>query len=178
MTDTQVLTDAEIDGAYLGVDHGPVTPFIRYRIRAVERAVLAKCVKFTDGTYAVFRDGYPVIPEAEARERERRSWDAAVRYFFPRTDAPNGPHYWRGEVGNASVMDKFCVDGERDRRYPSLLPQSPSPLVLSTGKWTKMGNGYWDLECDGVSGGWTTPHIKTAADADALASWLRKHGER
>ena len=152
----QVLTDAEIREIWVR-PHQTFTPrpFLE-NARAVEAAVLAKCVKFTDGSYAHFRDGKPVVSEVEARERERR---AAV---------------WGNRIYSLSTP----FEEQLDARYPSLKPVEPPPLVLSTGRYRKpRGNVLWQHDLTPVSyNTCATPHCETPADARALADWLEKYG--
>lgn len=140
--------------------------------RAVEAATLAKlgvrwAVDSMHGTEPPFR--VIGVPEAEARERERKAWDAAIACF-----------------GNASgrLYDSRKFYPDRDLAYPSLLPKTPPPLKLSTGTWTRVLpkeqnlRGPWNFDAGTHGGaGYETPLIATAADADALAAWLRQHGE-
>jgi hypothetical protein len=114
------------------------------------------------------------VPEVEAREREREAyecgWDEVDRQY---------------RVGvRGSTMHAKCV--MRDRRYPSLRPQTPPSLVLSTGVWTRRLDEVdaWErqwkprsLDADCRATGYAEPMIRTAADADALATWLRQYGE-
>lgn len=58
-----------------------------------------------------------------------------------------------------------------DRKYPSLTPPEPPPLVLSTGTWKRDANGTWWDERDSS---WM--RCAKVSDARALADWLAKYG--
>ena len=114
MTD-KVLTDEKIEALMC-----PSYTMLGFA-RAVEAAVLAKCVKFTDGSYAHFRDGHPVVSEVEARERERRAFVIGWN---------------RGTLWSCKAPDCATQESEKNACYPSLKPVEPPPLVLETGVWT------------------------------------------
>ena len=61
--------------------------------------------------------------------------------------------------------------------YPSLPPQSPPPLILSTGRWTRKGIGCWSYVFGEAFGSlFDTPRCRTISDARALAKWLEQYG--
>ena len=153
MTDN-VLTRDELHAAYRAGGPEGLTHY--ERLALVEAAVLAKCVHIK----SVYGEGYITgyVPEAECRERERKAWGSGANWgrAYARTNSTHP---------RAAVLDAY---------YPSLTP--PEPLVLSTGTWTyQRSDMRWQLSgedryfC-------ATPTCKTAADADALAAWLRKYG--
>jgi hypothetical protein len=162
MTD-RVLTDGELIEAAM---MGDTTIAVNIeRLRAVERAVLASLYDGKAPAEIAFKivnsmGGYQVmascVPEAEARTREREA-----AYFV---------------LGYVGRSDRQAMD-EVDRRYPSVLPKAPPPLVLSTGTWVEQREDMrWQLRGEDryfVM----TPTCATAADADALAAWLRQYGE-
>ena len=130
--------------------------------RAVEAAVLAKCVKFTDGSYAHFRDGKPVVSEVEARERERRAFVCGWHNIAER---------------DVSGLTGRTLERSVDKAYPSLKPVEPPPLVLSTGTWQKIASASGWM-CGGRPNIVGTPWCAIAADARALAEWLEKWGDK
>ena len=86
----RVLTDREIGGiAENGqiVKWPPSNGWYFDFARAVEAAVMGKLVLLSDGSYAVFRDGKPLVTEREARNRER---DAVVHWCQEKTLLPPG----------------------------------------------------------------------------------------
>jgi len=124
------LTDAELEAAYVARTNRHHAD----ALRAVQDAVLAKW-------------------EVEAREAERRGWDACFRHEL-----------------------RHCDDGvrkinaaERDRQFPSL--RRPASVTLSTGTWTKERNGDWTLA--NYSGRSQAPQAATPADCDALKAYLQ-----
>ena len=108
------------------------------------------------------------VHPAEAREREREAWDVALCLA--------------ARVPERRINGEPWDDADRDRRYPSLLPKSPPPLLLSTGTWTQsversdLGESYvrW-ASPDNVLRHFT-PLCRTASDAEKLAAWLREWG--
>ena len=100
------------------------------------------------------------VHPVEVRERERRAWDAAICHS--------------ANVPERRVTGEPWDDPVRDRRFPSLLPQSPPPLVLSTGEFMLM-DGRWIAKSP-TSLGVSAPPCRTASDARALAEWLSKYG--
>jgi hypothetical protein len=151
MADDTVLTDAELETAYYGDFAKPCG--LRYdALRAVEAAVLAKCVKITDGSYCIFRDGYPLHTEAEARTRERQAYHMGYQDASP-----------RGWDHNA--LREKC-----DRRYP--LP--PRTITLSSGERVTAESASvfdkWWVRLNATS-------VLTAADIAALAELIAKPTE-
>lgn len=108
MTD-RVLSDNELKGVALGAWHSSTVPYpfnFLEVARAVEAAALAKCTKFTDGSYAIFRDGCEAkVTEREARTRERAAWVACVAFTENIINKSGKP--WR-----------VYASEEGDRRYP------------------------------------------------------------
>jgi hypothetical protein len=199
----QVLTDAEMrrlflaeQGLYNDTHEGAAIPFAR----AVEAAVLAKrpkpiyelhpadatphvkkvledagyvvvlrttaCREAVPEAYGCVAPGTVLVPEAECRERERKAWDIGADW---------GLCYSSTDVASARALPRWK---ERESRYPSLRPQTPPPLTLSTGTWTRRPDGIWTRPDAIGTRCADDPNIKTAADADALAAWLRQYGER
>lgn len=74
MSAERVLTDGEIDAIEMGVGGAKPWVYVRRFARAVEAAMMAKLVLLSDGSYAVFRDGKPLITERDARKRERAAY--------------------------------------------------------------------------------------------------------
>jgi hypothetical protein len=145
-----VLSDAEISA----ISDTSSIWSRRQCARAIEQAVLAKVIAPYDTPMQwrmAERDA-----EARVREKEREAFVvAAMQHGASREWA------WR----------------KADERYPSLRPQTPPPLRLSTGEWhfSESHSHPCHWSCEDI---WfTSPHIKTAADADALAAWLRAYGE-
>ena len=100
------------------------------------------------------------VHPVDARERERRAWDAAMSFVEP-SIAPNVP--------------RSMLKEQRNRSYPSLTPPEPPPLVLSTGSWTLVRGRGWRGAAEG-SALLGTPIICNVSDARALADWLAKYG--
>jgi len=169
MSNTTVLSDRELEIAYFGGDEArKLVPAMYPILRAVEAAVLKRVAEIDIDSPVILHRGHEYVSVEEARERERQAWDAALVYT----------------LGAEPALSKFLV-AERDRRYPSLLPKTPPPLTLSTGTWTRLDGGSWRTEGvdfpDKRETRWllgTQPQIATAADADALAAWLRTYGDR
>lgn len=179
MTD-RVLTDKEIEDAtnfptdgtpFGGIYYWPswaeASVTVREKrhkiLRALERAVLKRVAEIDIDSPVILHRGHEYVSVEECRERERKAaeWGAQLR-----ADGFDG----------ASVSEP--MKDALNRRYPSLLPKTPPPLKLSTGEWrfseSPLHPCHWS--CEDI---WfTSPHIKTAADADALAAWLRQYRER
>ena len=98
----------------------------------------------------------------EAREREREAW----RSGFVSGDA------FRDPVG-ALQESKWRVNSA----YPSLLPKSQPPLVLSTGTWTRYANKMWGVTNPEQVSMYERPVFRTATDARKLAEWLAEYGD-
>ncbi len=108
-----------------------------------------------------------IVPEAECRERERKAWDAALDWLDARST-----HFPCCSVAPVA-------QSERDRRYPSLLPQTPPPLVprtvtLSDGRKVRYARGGWEYTLNvGPDWGWSSKMFGLAVtpnDARVLAS--------
>lgn len=163
-----VLTDAELVAAWRGTNGS-----ILATLRAVEQAVLAKCIALTDGSYAHFREGRPVVSEAECRERERKAWDNALIWQNRRNPwQPNGLVTMRpGMIG---------ADNERDRLYPSLLPKPPREVVGPSGMRYRKGLGaafqtpapYIVSTHDGNI--WSAPSTIPFEDAPTVAALMQE----
>ncbi len=171
MTET-VLSDAEVEAVV--AESCPMRVWgdaFRFA-RAVERAVLASLYNGKAPADIAFKvvnsmGGYQVmascVPEAECREREREAWRNGFQ-------AGNDERPTHPESGYATLI--------LNARYPSLLPKTPPPLTISTGRYRKPRGERWQKDLTPVE--YITvdaPDCKTAADADALAAWLRQYGE-
>lgn len=160
----QVLTDAEVKALINErwwyskySDEGEVS-----LARAVERAVLAKCVHIKS-VYGESRlTGY--VTEADARERELRGKREA---------------YALGYLDCATLLPRYDDDHMtrgRDARYPSLNPKTPPVLKLSTGEWTRDEDGVFKGQWTDALLVYKHAPVATASDASALAAWLREWG--
>lgn len=148
-TKREVLTGHELETAYWSGKGG-----FRFNLRCVEQAVVAKLL---DNNFS------PYVSPAEARERERRAWDAAVETMTTRFDPP------------AVIRG---MDRVRDDLYPPPTPPKPEGVTLSDGRvWLKV----W-LRTSGIDG-WTDtksstvysfPPCRTPEDFEKVARYLRE----
>lgn len=107
--------------------------------------------------HRAFAEALGVHP-TEAREREREAWrEGGAACLAARMDS-HSPY--------AKKVLNAC--------YPSLLPETPPPLVLSTGVFLR-NDGKWIARFPCV-GAFSAPPINTASDANKLAAWLREYG--
>ena len=141
MTDQRVLTDAEI--TTLACEQLPRwddTPGQQARVivphpfaRAVEAAVLAKCVELhgvSEGRWGIkAHGGKPCVPESEARTRERA---AHLRGFYGQFNDEAYAREMREKQGMYEAAMLFT-----DRRFP---PLTPEPVVGPSGTKYRMTN--------------------------------------
>lgn len=151
----QVLTDTEIKDIGNGGFACVLATCHAYQFaRAVEAAVLAKI------RTEPHRDPTPRVTEHEVRERERE------REAFEKG-------FGQGIITAHGGMTMEC---SRDRLYPSLLPKSPPPLVLSTGEWVRRLENAIGARWKHEGGLWESPDCRTFSDARKLADWLAEYG--
>lgn len=102
--------------------------------------------------------------EVEARERERKAWDAAM---ILQKDVLMGMCY----TPNTSV------DAERDRLYPSLAPKEDDGVTLSNGGRYRRLGGSWEMWLQRAKQWVRTSSgnisIHTAADAEKITAYLK-----
>lgn len=145
-TKREVLTGDELETAYW-TGKGS----FRVNLRAVEQAVVAKLL---DNNFS------PYVSPAEARERERKAWDAGAEWANMKWSTAGVPGFY------AYVAD------ERDRRYPSLdTPPKPKGVTLSDGKvWRRTDDGW---RHPGYRRAFDAPLCLTPEDFEAVARYLR-----
>ena len=115
------------------------------------------------GSVRRFLASLGAVHPTEAREREREAFDKGAEWYRTRNTVflSNPPQH----------------TPSKDELYPSLLPKSPPPLVLSTGTWRRIDVGCYCGKWDGGDAMvQTTPTIGTRSDAIAFASWLTQYG--
>ena len=114
------------------------------------------------GSVRRFLASLGAVHPTEAREREREAFDKGAEWYRTRNTVflSNPPQH----------------TPSKDELYPSLLPKSPPPLVLSTGTWTRSAESrqWWHVHDD--TSITEAVRVVTASDARALADWLAKYG--
>ena len=121
-----------------------------------DACALERMSLFDDDAFRAVLVRLGAVHPVEARERERKAAHAASN------------QRWLG------TFDDFCR--WVDESYPSLLLQSPPPLVLTCGEFRKEDGVFRRIPSAlGISMR-LTAEMMTPADARALAEWLEKYG--
>lgn len=100
-------------------------------------------------------------------------------HAIAKREAERGAARWTADRSSPGVNGCYSTDmlyAAIDKAYPSLLPKSPPPLVLSTGRWVRDRESFWEREGDPFPTRTGIPPTRTASDGEAFAKWLRAYG--